>query len=249
MKKIAALILVSIFLISLAACGGDEKVNETTLQNAETTSEVVENTTNAASTEEITSAESLSEETTAEVTTVENASSEAEESSSAENDVQTLPIDSDGIEMSFLSGAGGWSSELKLFPDGTFSGSYHDSELGSVGDEYPNGTVYVCAFRGKFSGIKKINDYSYSMDLDEIFLEKNVDEEWIEDGVRYVASGPYGIADGNEFVFYLPEAPVSEMNEDFLSWWPFRYDHSETPFETLSCYGLRNLATNDGFFS
>ena len=43
----------------------------------------------------------------------------------------------------FASGAGAWGSSLSLWPDGTFTGSYHDSEMGENGEDYPNGTVYM----------------------------------------------------------------------------------------------------------
>ena len=41
----------------------------------------------------------------------------------------------------FSSGAGGWSTELKVADDGTFTGAYHDSEMELTGENYPNGTV------------------------------------------------------------------------------------------------------------
>ena len=50
----------------------------------------------------------------------------------------------------FTSGVGGWGTDLTIAPDGTFTGSYHDSEMGAIGDENPNGEVYVCAFSGAF---------------------------------------------------------------------------------------------------
>ena len=30
--------------------------------------------------------------------------------------------------------------------DGSFSGEYHDSDMGSVGPGYPGGTMYQCVF-------------------------------------------------------------------------------------------------------
>lgn len=53
----------------------------------------------------------------------------------------------------FSSGAGGWFTELELQPDGSFTGSYHDSEMGEFAEDYPNGTVYVCEFSGRFEAL------------------------------------------------------------------------------------------------
>lgn len=44
-------------------------------------------------------------------------------------------------DFSFSSGAGGWSTDFEIEQDGSFSGSYHDSEFGSTGDGYPGGTM------------------------------------------------------------------------------------------------------------
>ena len=56
-------------------------------------------------------------------------------------------------EWSLLSGASAWSTELYLQSDGSFSGYYHDSDMGATGDAYPNGTLYESSFSGSFSEI------------------------------------------------------------------------------------------------
>ena len=35
---------------------------------------------------------------------------------------------------------------LDIRPDGSFEGEYFDSDMGSTGEGYPNGTVYLCDF-------------------------------------------------------------------------------------------------------
>ena len=159
-----------------------------------------------------------------------------------------LPLPGEPTEFSFLSGAGGWSTQLVLNTDGSFIGWFHDSEMGDIGEGYSNGTVYVCAFSGKFMEITKISDYAYMMTLSDVTMENQPGEEWIEDNIRYVAYDPYGIEEGKEFVFYLPDTPISEVPEGFLAWWPYRYDQSTDPKPTLSCYGILNTTTDYGFF-
>ncbi len=68
----------------------------------------------------------------------------------------------------FASGAGAWATSLKLSEDGSFVGGYHDSDMGDSGDGYPNGTIYVCGFSGKFSDPEPTEYQNiYSMKLQE----------------------------------------------------------------------------------
>ena len=235
MKKFLSIFVV-VLMICLTACGSNvtEPATEADKDNAVTEQQSAtdknENDTTAATTENSTKKDE---------TVKENAK------------VAALPLAGETAEFSFLSGAGGWSTNMTLNKDGSFTGSYHDSELGSVGEGYPNGSIYVCDFSGKFGNFEKINDYSYKMTLTEIKTEKEVGEEWIEDEILYIASAPYGLTDSSnentatEFILYLPEAPVDQLAEDFLSWWPYRTDAKTT----LSCYGILNVATNNGFFT
>ena len=160
-----------------------------------------------------------------------------------------LPLPSENTEFSFLSGAGGWSTILTLNRTGSFRGYFHDSELGDQAEDYPNGTIYVCSFRGEFTDFEKINEYTYRMHLPNVITEKPEGEEWIENGIRYVANTPHGMEDGTEFILYLPNTPIREVPEEFLIWWPYRYSQNDDPKEVLSCYGILNVATNYGFFT
>ncbi|MBQ6553654.1 MAG: hypothetical protein IJL89_00350, partial [Firmicutes bacterium] len=148
----------------------------------------------------------------------------------------------------FSSGAGGWHTELKLNKDGSFKGSFTDSEMGSTGEGYPNGTMYICEFNGSFTDISKNEDGSYSMRLADIKTVKEQDEEWIDEGIKYIASFPYGLEDGKDFVLYTPETATKDLSEEFLSWWPQRYDDTADK-ATLGCWGIYNKTTEYGFFA
>ena len=152
-------------------------------------------------------------------------------------------------EFTFSSGAGGWGTFLTLNPDGSFQGSYHDSEMGDSGEGYPNGSVYVCEFQGRFEAITQINETTYSMTLTELTTKTENGKEWIEDEIRYIASEPYGLEAGRTFLLYTPETPVDGLSEEFLSWWPGRYAlEGEVP-AALDCYGILNQEMGYGFFS
>ncbi len=169
---------------------------------------------------------------------------------------ELLPLPKDNIPLSFSSGYGSWKTTLTLNRDGTFSGRYFDSNSSSTGEKYPNGSIYVCDFEGKFERIEKLNDYSYRMVLTQLKAERTEGEEWINNKTRYIASEPYGLnvppnhQGEKEFVLYLPEAPVDELLDAFLSWRPAEAvkNNENDENSTLSCYGLLNVSKDYGFF-
>ncbi|MBQ3403896.1 MAG: hypothetical protein IJG63_00555, partial [Oscillospiraceae bacterium] len=174
-----------------------------------------------------------------------------------END-QTEPIDQTdysaelfsqlaGKEFYFSSGAGGWSTDVQIKDDGSFSGSFHDSDMGDTGEGYPNGTMYVCSFSGRFSDVVKLSDSEYSMQLRSITTEKAKDESWIEDGVRYIASDPYGFDNGKEFRVYMPGSKTADLPEEFIQWVAMPRAWGSNIPETLPMTGIYNVAGQMGF--
>ena len=98
-----------------------------------------------------------------------------------------------GLEWSFSSGVGGWSTDLRILEDGSFSGEYHDSEMGEMDDAYPNGTVYRCDFSGKLSVVEQTAENVWKLRVDELRTSDQTEEE-IDGGVRYVRAEPYGLS-------------------------------------------------------
>ncbi len=165
-----------------------------------------------------------------------------------ETEEETLPIE-DGLNLIYSSGAGAWEAHIYLNSDGTFTGGYQDTNAGESGEGY-DATVYQSQFKGKFKDIKMVEDYAFTMKLDFVETEEpegtQVIEEWNEgEAVRVVYTAPLGIAGGEDFVFYLPTAPMSELNDEFLSWNPARGEDTET----LERYGLYNVVMDAGFFA
>ncbi|MBQ7876638.1 MAG: hypothetical protein IJ316_05035 [Clostridia bacterium] len=161
---------------------------------------------------------------------------------------ETLPIE-DGLNLIYSSGAGAWEAHIYLNADGTFTGGYQDMNAGEGGEGY-DATVYQSEFKGKFKDIKMVEDYAFTMTLENVETEKPEGTEAIEEwngqvAVRVVNTAPFGIAGGEEFLFYLPTAPISELSEEFLSWNPARGEKTET----LERYGLYNIVTDAGFFT
>lgn len=192
-------------------------------------------------------------ETADEAETGADSSADAEASDTGSTEAETDTSDSSvqlpgeyPMAFTFSSGAGGWATTLILNSDGSFTGNYSDSEMGEIGDDYPNGSVYVCSFSGTFENIQKVDDNVYTMTISDVSNETR-GEEWYEDGVRYVPSDPYGLEEGESYIFYTPDTSTDGLSEEFLSWWPGRYE--ETTPETLSYYGILNEEMGYGFFA
>ncbi len=152
----------------------------------------------------------------------------------------------EGVEFIFASGAGAWDTEMSIGADGSFAGEYHDSDMGDTGDGYPDGTVYHCTFHGKFGEARKVSDHEYRFKLLTIETEDAVDTESIENGVRYIAKGPYGLENAEEIALYLPGTPASELPEEFLNWM-YGVASEEEYKPTLTLYGLYNINEEQGF--
>lgn len=153
----------------------------------------------------------------------------------------------------FLSGAGAWETWLVINADGTFSGSYHDSDMGDP--SYEGGVVYLCDFNGEFDPLIKVDDYTYKTKIKNINYDREPEESEVglidetEVGFRYTTA--YGLDEAEDIYFYLPGKPVSELSEEFLSWVRYEIEDFETGERAtnLTFYGLFNEAKGEGFFS
>lgn len=149
------------------------------------------------------------------------------------------------LEFHFNSGAGGWGTVLVIRPDGSFSGSYQDSNMGIQEPEYPNGSMDLSDFSGQFSqplwldehtGVLKIEDIRYQ-------VEPGTVEIW--EGIRYSYGTAYGLTETEELVLYLPGKPLAELPEAYISWANlYGYEGTELPH-----YGLYNPGHQSGFYA
>lgn len=155
--------------------------------------------------------------------------------------------DLEDYQFYFLSGAGGWRTTLNVDADGKFDGVYSDSEMGSTGEGYPNGTYYYCEFVGTFSNLTQVNDYTYSVEIEELSTIKEPGTNEIIDEVLYEYSIPYGIDGTEELLIFLPGAPISELPEEYMNW--VRNALDDPNAKTLPFYGLYNEKEQNGFYS
>lgn len=155
------------------------------------------------------------------------------------------------LSFHFLSGAGGWSTDMTVSADGSFKGIYHDSDMGDTGEGYPNGTVYYCAFSGRFGELKKVDDFTYQTTIVEMRYENEPDTEEIVDDTLYRYTDAYGLEDAENILFYLPGTPVETLSEECRSWLhDVLYDwETDKWLEELPCVVLCNEAMGECFYS
>lgn len=242
MKKRATIFLVTCLLFSLVACSPN--VNSGQPSQTQTFAQTQEPTLpeNDETDKETSATEGQTEEVPSE-----NSSTEIYGEEAVSENVSVPFADGQPLAFLFASGAGSWGTSLTLYPDGSFEGVYENGENDAEPD-YPRGTSYVCRFTGRFGEMTKLTDHAYSMKLEVLDYEEP-GREWIEDGIRYISAEPYGLLDGEDFTLYVPETSAEELNEEFRSWWPDEYLWRAGTLQTLSCYGLFNTDTGQGFFT
>lgn len=148
----------------------------------------------------------------------------------------------------FASGVGAWGNVLTLSADGSFEGNYHDSD--SAFDEHTEetyGIVYECIYKGTFSPLKKIDDYSYEAEIIYFNREGEIGDLYIEyiDNVRmeHRRSYCYGLEKeyyglSNSIIFYPVGTPVSVLTESAKSWIHLEEGTEALPFPVIYCDDL-----------
>lgn len=116
----------------------------------------------------------------------------------------------------FASGVGGWGTELTIKNDGSFEGNYYDSDYEN-GDNYTT-VLYNSSFSGKFVNPEKTGKTTYSLEIEDLEYDKNINAETIDDGIKYVTSEPYGIVGDGKFTICLPGTDTTTMTEEVKNW-------------------------------
>ena len=149
----------------------------------------------------------------------------------------------------FSSGAGGWGTELYIDRDGSFWGTYHDSDMGDIGEGYPNGTLYLCQFYGRFGQAELLDGGAVRLQIEDLHCLKEEGEE-ILDGVRTIYSQPYGLTGDGRFTLYPPATLRSALSEELLGWvrWA-QGDSAQYTEDQLGFYTLCNESEQQAFSS
>lgn len=162
----------------------------------------------------------------------------------------TAPVlmfpDLENKKFTFTSGAGAWYTVLYLESDGSFTGEHTDSDMGDIGDGYPNGIKYIANFTGRFSIAEQIDENRYKITLEELVLEKEPGEEWIEDGVKHITVDA-GLYKDREYIFVMPDLMRANLPEGAHIWLPdYKYGELDVP---VGYYGIIDVGTGCGYFN
>lgn len=149
-------------------------------------------------------------------------------------------------QFEFSSGAGGWGENFRIERDGYFTGNFHDSDMGDIGEGYDGGTIYVCSYTGHFTDLKKISDYAYEMKLQDITYHDEQGMEKIVDDTRYIYTTSYCLGDSDTFRVYLPNTPLKEFSEEVLSWLTMANGGES---EVLTMYAIVDEKNGYGIYS
>ena len=79
----------------------------------------------------------------------------------------------------FSSGAGAWRTELQIWEDGSLSGRFEDANMGEIGEENPQGTIYESVFTGRLGSPVRLDENSYQVDILEMEYENPLETEEI----------------------------------------------------------------------
>lgn len=258
MKKLLCILLSLTMLLPITACKQAPNQTASPKIGIENTMITIPEETAAETTSESTSPTELPEETEVEtipqtIAATDLTEEAEEETTAATQPTENFPKKSFSFEdlnctaFQFSSGAGAWRTIVNIRRDGSFFGEYSDSNMGETGEGYPHGTVYCSDFTGRFSQPVMIDDYTYSMTLEEIRYRCQPDTEEIRDGILYHSTEAYGLSGSNEFLIYLPGTPIELLPEPFFLWsgliWT-KEEETELPF-----YGLYAPETENGFSS
>ena len=179
---------------------------------------------------------------------VDNRSNEAESAAPAEPTTAPLPDEGAQEALSFaslpehymfLSGVGAWKTELWLKDDGSFHGEYFDSDMGV--HQY-----YFCNFDGQFAAPVQLDEYSWSLKIETMETNHELNGGVDDPEAEFIESEPYGIANTQELILYLPGTSLTLLPEACISWMHLRENDTEIPADM---YVLYNAAEGYAFVS
>lgn len=118
----------------------------------------------------------------------------------------------EGKTFVFSSGAGAWGTSYEMGADGTFTGTYHDSEMGA-------GVRFVAEFEGRFEVGEQIDETTYALELAEFTRTSPASGTEDADGITIeYRDSVYGFDQCRDFRLLLPDTPTSSLNEGQKLW-------------------------------
>ena len=150
-------------------------------------------------------------------------------------------------EFYFSSGAGAWGTSLYMNEDWSFTGDFHDSNMGETGPGYPGGTCYISNFSGTFSTPEMVTDTCARLELRSLSFTPSEDEKNISNDILYIGATPYGVYGGEEFYLYFPGQPYDLIPEDCRIWMSMYLENKNPDVIPDGMYVLYNISEGDAF--
>ena len=187
----------------------------------------------------------FAEATVAEETLWEYTFPEDADPGSVDPDLPALDFGDDGDELlaelegktfAFSSGAGAWGTSYEMGPEGTFTGSFHDTDAGG-GTEAGTAHQYLAEFEGRFEVGEQIDETTYALDLVELDLTTPSGGTTQEDDleIEYVPD-VYGLDKCRDFRLLLPDTPTSSLNDSQTLWSAAARNGSTLSVFSVTCY-------------
>lgn len=250
MKKSVLNGMMTILLVTSLGLVGCQQ-NKKTEAKSSSTSEVVKKKAKAQTKEKSKKKTKTSTSATSESKTASSASASDQAISNTEKSptpaAKTIFASIEGKQFIFSSGAGAWSTGLKIMADGRFTGQYSDMDMGDVGTDNPNGTQYLSTFAGSFEQVQQLNANVYVLKIKDLTYANPVDSQEIVDGIKRIYTNAHGLAGANQLYLYLPTTPLSEIPEEYKNW--IAAGMVPNGATTLGFYGIYNEAMQTGFVS
>ncbi|CAI3285959.1 hypothetical protein CIRMBP1279_00885 [Enterococcus cecorum] len=235
--------------LGLAGCHQTKKTESKTttstkvIKKKSTKDEKKKTKTSSSTTESTTKQTSTTKEQTTQSKTTSSQTPQAEKTKTSTPAQPTILDTLVGKNFVFSSGSGGWGSSLSIGPNGTFSGDYHDSDMGSTGPGYPGGTISESKVSGQFTRAHQVSPTLYEVYLENLQYEKPVGSSEIKDNVKYEYTEAYGISKNTRMAIYLPGIPISSMPEELRL---YSYGLIPEDSQTLPVYVIQG--DMEGFF-
>ena len=152
-------------------------------------------------------------------------------------------------EYVFSSGAGGWDTKLTIASDGTFTGYYHDNDLGDIDGDHPKGSRSEAKFSGRFKSATRFDDGSYNLvcAADQFTVDGTKGAQRIENGMQITTTDAYGMEPCGTFTAYPKGYDGSKVSKQVLGW-AVGAGYAQQSFDKLPTVILVNDNTQEPFY-
>lgn len=108
------------------------------------------------------------------------------------------------------SGAGAWKTEVTVYADLSFDGSYTDSNMEPK-------IKYETEFYGRFSELEKIDELTYRTKIKQLDYVGEPGVQFV-DGVMIITNEPAGIEKDAQYILYLPGTAERRLRDAERNW-------------------------------